>query len=403
MGTTTEDRSEDEVSYAALLTDPRLVSVTLLSIVGTLGVNLASPALPSMGPALGVSDATIGLVVTAYTLPAMVMVPVAGVLADMYGRRTVVVPSLALFGLGGAGIAFVDSFGAVLLLRGVQGVAFAGIMPLSVTILGDIYGGVTGSAAQGIRVGANGISGVLSPAIAGILAAASWNYPFLVYALALPVAVVTYVVLPETNLRTEVPAGIAEPLREYAGTLRIAVGERQLSTLLAGGGVRDFVRYALITFVPLFAVRTLDASFAEAGALLSVRGVAYVFVSPFAGAIVATVSRRWALVGAMALGAAGMALIPTAPSVVWVGAAVLLYSVGDSVFSPVIKNAVTDASPEESRAGVVGGMNVLKYGAQTASPAFFGLVLAASGFDAVFAIGAVISGVYALAVVVLLD
>lgn len=399
---TSVPESSEDVSYASLLSDPRLVTVTLLSLVGTLGVNVASPALPSMSAGLGVSDARIGLVITAYTLPAMFMVPVAGALADLYGRRTIVVPALVLFGLAGSAIAAVDTFEAVLVLRGLQGLAFAGIMPLSVTILGDLYSGPTGSAAQGLRVGMNGLGSTVAPVVAGALSAIAWNHPFLLYAAALPVAAVAFVVLPETASGGAGSDGLRAQLGRYVDSLLREVRRPRLSALLAGGGVRDFVRYGLITFVPLFAVRSLGASFAVAGALLSLRGVAYILVSPGSGVLVGASSRRWVLVGGFGLAAASAAAMPLAPDVLWLGAFFLLYSVGDSVFSPVIKDAVTDASAPDSRAGVVGGMNVLKYAGQTAGPVFFGLVLAASGFGAVFGVGAAVLAVSAGALLLLL-
>lgn len=396
MSSAGDGSAEPAVSYRALLSDPRLLSATMLSAVGSLGVNVASPALPSMGLALGVSDARIGLVITAYTLPAMVMVPVTGVVADVYGRRRVVIPALVLFGAAGTAIAAAGSFEAVLVLRAIQGVAFAGIMPLSVTILGDLYHGATGSAAQGLRVGMNGVSSTIAPAVAGVLAAVAWGYPFLVFALALPVAALLAVFLPETASTGAGRGALGGQLRGYARSLAGELGDRRLSTLLLGGGVRDFVRYGIITFVPLFAVRSMDASLAQAGALLSVRGFAYVVISPLAGAIVGRVSRRWALVGSLGLTAAGTALLPAAPNVLALAGLVFVYSAGDSVFSPVIKDAVTDVVGESSRAGVVGGMNVLKYGAQTAAPVAFGAVLAVAGFDALFAVAAAIVAGYAV-------
>lgn len=401
--TSTDELPAGSFSYASLLGDPRLLSVVLLSVVGTLGNNVAAPALPAMGAALGVSDARLGLVITAYTLPAMFAVPAAGVLADLYGRRTVVIPSLIVFGLTGSAVVLVGTFEAVLLLRALQGVAFAGIMPLSVTILGDLYDGVEGSAAQGVRVSVNGMSSIVVPAAAGALSALAWNYPYVIFAAVLPAAVVAYVALPETAGDVDGDSGLLTELGEYGRSLRQAVRRRRTATLLAGGGVRDFTRYAIITFVPLFAVRTLDASFAVAGALLSLRGVAPIIVAPLAGPLVGVVSRRWALVGSLLLGAASTALLPFAPGVLWLGAVVLFYSVGDAVFSPVIKDAVTDAAPTASRAGLISGMNVLKYAAQTSSPVFFGLVLAVAGFEWLFLLGAAVLVAYAAIVAALVD
>lgn len=390
------------VSYTALVTDPRLLAVVLLSVSGTLGNNVAAPALPALGGALGVPDARLGLVITAYTLPAMFAVPVAGVLADLYGRRTVVVPALVAFGVFGSAVSLAGSFELVLLLRGLQGMAFAGVMPLSVTILGDLYDGVEGSAAQGVRVSVNGASGIVVPALAGALSALAWNYPFLIYAAVLPAALVVYVALPETAGDVESTAGLVDQLRTYAASIRREVRRRRTATLLAGGGVRDFTRYAIITFVPIFAVRTLDASFAQAGALLSLRAVGSILIAPLSGTLVGAISRRWALVGSLLIGAASTAVVPFAPDVILLGAVILVYSVGDAVFSPVIKDAVTGAAPAASRAGVISGMNVLKYAAQTTSPVFFGLVLAAAGFEPLFLLGAAFLAAYALVVAVVL-
>ena len=389
-------------AYGRLLADPRLLTVVLLSVAGTLGTNVAAPALPAMGSGLGVPDARLGLVITVYTLPAMVAVPVAGVLADLHGRRTVVIPSLFAYGVLGASVALVDSFGAVLLLRAVQGVAFAGVMPMSVTILGDLYDGQRGSTAQGIRVSVNGVSSIVVPAAAGALSALAWNYPFLIYAAVLPVVVVVYLVLPETAAEPPAGSGLVDQLRDYGRSIRAELRRSRVATLVAGGGVRDFVRYAIITFVPIFAVRTLDASFAQAGALLSLRGAASIVVAPLAGRVVAGATRRGALAGSLGFGAAFMAAMPLAPDVVWLGALVLGYSVGDAVFSPVIKDSVTNAAPAGSRAGVISGMNVLKFAAQASSPAFFGLVLALAGFATVFWLGAAIAVAYAAVIVAVL-
>lgn len=374
----------------------------MVSLVGTLGTNVAAPALPAMGPGLGVPDASLGLVITAYTLPAMVAVPVVGVLADLYGRRAVVIPSMTVFGVAGWAVTLVGTFEAVLVLRGVQGVAFAGIMPLSVTILGDLFDGQRGSTAQGIRVSLNGISSIVVPAVAGALSAIAWQFPFVLYAAVLPAMIVVYFLLPETADESSSAGGILRQLHRYWSTMNAELRGTRTVTVLAGGGVRDFVRYAIITFVPLFAVRTLDASFAQAGALLSLRGVAYILVAPLAGLIVSNVSTRWALVGSLVLGAAATALVPTAPGVIGLGVIVLAYSVTDAVFSPVIKDAVTDTATASSRAGMVAGMNVLKYGAQSASPVAFGIVLAAAGFEPMFLIGAVILAGYAVVVAVVL-
>ncbi len=408
----TDESVGSGASYAALLTDSRLLIVLWISVVGTMGPNVASPALPAMTEPLAITDSQVGLVMTAYTLPAMVFVPLTGVLADMYGRRIVIVPSLLAFGIGGVAIGFVEpiaaplptsAFQTILGLRVLQGAGVAGFMSLTVALLGDFYTGATGTTAQGLRVGGNGLGGILIPVIAGALAAIAWNVPFFLYGVAFLVAGATVLFLPEPVSGIEEGASVSETLGTYARSLRAELDDRRMAVLISGGFARDFVRYAVITFVPLFAVRVLGASFAQAGGVLALRGAASIVVSPTTGSITGRFDHRRALLFSLILSGASVAVLPTVTSLVALGALVLIYSVGDAIFSPVIKDAVTDATEDQYRSGVVGGMQLLKYGAQTASPAFFGLVLAVAGFDQLFWVAAAVSGLYAVTVFGLLS
>ena len=215
----TSDAEMEAVSYRRLFTDPRLLTITLVSFAATFGSYAASPALPSIVSGVGVSEADVGLVMAAYTLPAIFLLPITGVLTDMYGRRTVLLPSVVLFGIAGVAVAFVDSFAAILALRVLQGIGGAAIIPVAITLIGDLYTGEEGSAAQGIRLSANGISSIALPAVAGFLAGLAWQYPFLLYAVAIPAAVCTYLFVPET-LEGSTPTSPTAEVREYAGAIR---------------------------------------------------------------------------------------------------------------------------------------------------------------------------------------
>lgn len=386
-------------STTALLSDTRIVTVLLIAIIGTFSSNVAAPALPAISRTFAVSSAQIGLVMTVFTVPTIVFVPLTGVLADTYGRRVIVLPSLIVFGLAGVAIGIAPSFSAVLVLRAIQGAAFAGVMPLTVTILGDLHSGAAGSTAQGLRVSANGISSMLTPAIAGFLVAIAWNYPFALYGLALPAAVITYIALPETGGSADNDGTTPlTTLSSYVRSIWKEIDDRESRTLLLGGFARDFVRLTIMTFVPLFAVQALGASAFEAGVAVGMRGVSRTFVAPFAGAIVSRFSQKTALVAAFGMSAAGALLIAFAPSVTILWALVAIYGAGDSLLAPVLKNAVADLTVDEYRAGVINGLQMLKSAAQSIAPAFFGVVLAWFGFKAVFVIVGLVAIGYAAAV-----
>lgn len=217
-----------------LLADRTLVVVLCLSFVGGVG-GAASPALPGIASAFGVSDARVGLVMTAYSLGSVLVLPLSGALLDAYGRRPVVLSLLALFGAAGTAIAFVRTFELVLLLRFLQGAGFAGTIPLSIALVGDLYSGPSGSSAQGLQIGATGLSRVLIPGVAGFLAGFAWHYPFLLNLLGIAAFGLAYRYLPETG---EVDA--ADPGgRQRPGELRSRLRSARAAVAAVEAELRD--------------------------------------------------------------------------------------------------------------------------------------------------------------------
>src|SRR5262245_39869765 len=75
-------------------------SVALMS-----GAWMLYPVLPVLADNLGVDESRIGLVMVAYTAPAIVLAPLFGIIADLHGRRWMLILGLALFALAGGAVA----------------------------------------------------------------------------------------------------------------------------------------------------------------------------------------------------------------------------------------------------------------------------------------------------------
>ena len=378
---------ETGVSYAGLVTDPRMVAVLSLTFLGITGIQTMPPVLPAISSELGVSDARIGLVMTAFFLPAALALPFVGLVADLYGRRRLALGSIALFGLSGTAVYFVETYTAVLVLRSLQGLAFPGLIPLSITLIGDLYSGPAGTTAQGFRLSVNGIGSTLSPLVAGALAGIAWNVPFLVFVVAVPAFVVVYAWLPETAAPADRSPG-GGTAGGYARAVLAELRDRDLAILILGAFATFFGQVGVLTFIPLFAVRELGVSSALGGSLIAVFGGTRVLLSPVAGSLVLRWSRKTVIVAATKLaGLSAVALV--AVGGFWT-LVVLVFGVaaGLSLFTPVVNDAITTMASDERRAGVVNVMEIAKTGANAISPAFFGLVLAAAGFAAVFAVAA---------------
>lgn len=388
------------VSYPTLLSDVRLWIVLLITAAGILG-NVLPPALPALAAGLNVGDKTIGYLITAYKLPSVFIIPLAAVVADVYGRRMVLLPSLLLYGAVGTAMFFITSFSLMLLFALFLGVGAAAIHPISVTLLSDFFKGARNSAGQGIRVAVVGIGAILIPAATGYISGVQWSAPFLLFLFTFPVLAVVYVFLQEPIERKPPDRGRRTIFREYLNVIRTDLSTPALAVLLLGGFFRGFSRYALLTFVPLFAVSQIGASLLAAGALLSVRGVVYILVAPFAGELVRTVSRKWLLAGSLSVSGLALVLLPFVSEVAWLGVLVGLHTFGDAVFDPVNKGAVTGMARQENRAGVVNTLYVLKRVGQTSSPAVFGSILAAAGYYALFVSAGAVVGAYVVVFVLL--
>ncbi|MUW14545.1 MFS transporter [Halorubrum sp. CBA1125] len=311
-------RTTERELYGSILRDRQTVLILGVTLTGMLG-SVLSPALPGIADALNVSDGRVGLLVSFFKVPSILVIPVAAWFADVYGRRTVLVPSLFVFGCSGAVMFLLDSFPALLAFAFVMGIGAAAIFPVTVTLLGDNHDGAANSAAQGLRVGIVGLGTMIVPAATGYLASVRWNVPFLLYLVAIPVAAFTYLVLDETIERAERSGSVTRLIERYGLAMRTELKDTNVRILILGGFTRGFVRYALLTFIPLFAVRILDASLVEAGSLLSLRGIGYVFVSPLAGLVVARTSRKLALGSSLLISAVTLTLIPFSDGLVVLG------------------------------------------------------------------------------------
>ena len=169
------------------------------SVAVIMGVNLVYPLLPPMMAEFGLGTSSVGLIVTVYTLPAILLTPVAGALADLWGRRPLLFGGMLLFGVGGAGVALAPSLGWVLALRVLQGIGASAITPLTITLLSDLLQGERETSAQGAKVVLDRIGLSIIPAIGGALALRSWRLAFGLYTLAVPIAFAGLLWLAETR------------------------------------------------------------------------------------------------------------------------------------------------------------------------------------------------------------
>ena len=315
---------------------------------------LITPALPDLADALGVSRATIGLVQGAAALPGVILAVYTGYLTDRKGRRFVAVWSLMLFGIAGTSGFWITSFWGLVATRAVQGIGAAAVLSLSVIVIGDVFVDEhERRTALGISGAGLTLSGVIAPVLGGYLATGGVFRPFLVFAVALPVAWWARTLPGPAD--GPLPAPPIRHLRAMVGALR---ARTRLADYL---GLLPFTTLMITVYIGVGSTATplfLEAAF-DAGSTLRGVVLAALAVGSGSGALLsARMARRFGpgrtLTRSFLLLAVGFAAIAISPSEWFVAVGLLLTGFGLGGSFPLLSNFVTTAVPGTYRGSAVG-------------------------------------------------
>jgi MFS family permease len=371
-----------------LLRDGRLYLVFAITLMGVMGVSSITPAFPEIAAHFGLSSREVGLLLTVFTVPGIVLAPLLGFMSDRFGRKRILVPALGAFGLAGAAATLAPSFPVLLGLRFIQGAGAASLTSLSVTLLGDIYEGRTRERAVGYNASALSIGTASFPIVGGALAALGWRVPFLLPLLAVPVAL--FVLLVFETAGPEQAAGGASAGERLAAV--IANARREGIVTLSAIAVLIFILLygAYLAYMPFLLRERFNAPAPLIGAVMSTMSIATAVVASQRGAIAGRLSTRWTLFIAFLFYTAALVLIPLMPRIWLVVIPTLLYGVAQGLTIPTIQSQIAGRAPMQLRGATVAANAMAIRIGQTVGPLVSGLVFAAGGLAAVFWSGAAI-------------
>ncbi|SEQ56881.1 MFS transporter [Natrinema salaciae] len=360
-----------------------LASATLTVMAGA----ILGPIVPAIQSSLGVSESLAGLIITTHGALIVLVSPVAGALIDRSGPRRPFVGGLLLYAAGGGSGLFVDSFGPLLVSRAVLGVGVAFVYTGITVLIYDLYEGQQMNRALGLRSSANSVGGVAWPLVGGALGTLSWQAPFGVYLIALPLGLLAIVTVPETG-RERASDG-AETDAGVAGV--VAVLRRRpalLSVYVLYFGANAFL-YSIVIFYPqllagLGITSSLSISFylAANGVAGGISAAVYdrLVERTSRHALVATALTLW--IGAFAGATVAESALTAVPSVVTFGLGLGL--VFPSAFAWIEALAPTDRQGQFSSYLASSG-----YTGQFLSPVLFGPLVPLFGVRGVFGAAAV--------------
>jgi EmrB/QacA subfamily drug resistance transporter len=343
--------------------------------VSAMDGSVVATAVPTIAGELG-QFALYPWLISGYLLTSTTTTPLWGRLADIHGRRRVLLAGLAWFVLASLLCASAPNMTWLVAFRALQGVGAGGILPVALTTVGDLFTIEQRARIQGVFSSVWAVAALAGPVLgAAFVSTVGWRWIFWIN---LPIGIVAAVLLwkhrdaPATAQRGRLDylgaitltAGIglvlvglgggglgAGPARVLigAGTIALAafavtqrrtahptipfallrhrvIGPATAASFLAGS-----LTFALSAFLPLLVQGVIGGSSFAAGAVVSASSIGWTVAAMFSGRIMLRIGyERLVVTGALAMvaGTAGLLLRPPELGILWVGAAAAFVGLG---------------------------------------------------------------------------
>ena len=369
-------------------TNPRsyqiIISTTFISL---LGMPVIGPVLPVLQDVFTINNRDIGwMIMSSYTLPALFFIPFTGYLADRFGKKNILIPSLFLFAVSGSLISLAQNADTVIVLRFIQGLGGSALLTLSPALVPDLFQGQERVKAMGYTGVTQGIGAGLLPMLGGLLASVTWYLPFLTAVVGLPIGL--YLIIHLKNVRPGVLPKTGTYIRDAYENL---VNKDVLQLCFFTFGYVFIGFGAFISYIPSYMNTTFNTGTILIGIIIATRTISGSICSAVLNKITTRFSSRTLLVFSFVLLMLGMSAVPLTGRIEAVVFLALAYGAGFGIVRPLIQVLLFEISPENLRATFSSANGTALRIAQTFSPLIAGLVVAGLGFQMLYYLAAGLS------------
>jgi DHA1 family tetracycline resistance protein-like MFS transporter len=373
----------------------RLINIFIVVFVDLLGFSLILPLLPYYAEKFGATPAVIGLLTASYAATSLVGAPLMGRLSDRFGRRIILLLSVAgtfvgflllafaepighsLAGLAASTAINVFVLGVLFLSRSVDGLT-GGNITVAQAYISDITDEKNRAKGLGLIGAAFGLGFIIGPAVGGLLSQFGYSVPALVAAgLSFLNLISIFFFLPEslTEERRLAMRGQKRPPFTLKA-LGVALNRPKVGPLLH---VRFFFALAFSMFQSIFslyAAYKLHLTSQTTGYVLAYVGLLSVLVQGVGVGLVTKRFRENAIIitsmWLMVFGLAGWAITPNLPVLLVV---MLPLSLGGGMLNTVINSAITKSVTREEIGGTLGISTSLESVSRVIAPSAGGFLL----------------------------
>ncbi len=346
----------------------------LAMLVAAMDSSVVSTAIPTIAGELG-RFSLYPWLIAGYLLTSTTTVPLWGRLADIHGRRRVLLAGLALFVVSSLLCAAAPDMAWLVAFRALQGMGAGCVLPVALTTVGDLFPIAQRARLQGLFSSVWAVAALAGPTLGAVFVTTiGWRWIFWIN---LPIVAATMVMLWAHH---DAPLPGERGRLDYIGALTLTVGIGMVLLALDGSGGRTqnlallgfglvalalfglaqrrtthptipfalirhpvigpataaaflagIVMFAINAFVPLYVQGVLQRSSFEAGATVSVASLGWTGAAIVSGRLLLRVGYpRLVVTGALSMlsGSTLLLVHPTAAGVGWVGAAAFLIGLG---------------------------------------------------------------------------
>lgn len=348
-------------------------AILLLTVfLQLLGFGIVLPLLPYYGRSFGAGGAAIGALFAVYSLTQFLLAPLWGALADRFGRRPILLASVAWGFVAYILFAVAESYEVLLLSRFLAGLS-AAVIGVSQAYLADRTPAEERARGMGLLGAAFGMGFVIGPALGAVLSRWGYAVPGLVAAgLTLANFGLALRWLPESlepGRRRDASVGV-HPFRRLRS--RTAAGVPAVLAILFLTTAAFAVLYPV---VPLFVAERFGYGPLEAGILFALLGLVSVAVQ---GGALGLLAKRVGEKSLLTLGVIGMAfgiaLLPLCQTPVVLALALLPVALGFAVTTPLAQTFLSRFAPAAEQASSLGAGHSMASLARACGPLAGGLL-----------------------------
>ncbi|WP_199614207.1 MDR family MFS transporter [Paenibacillus alkalitolerans] len=209
-----------------------MVTMALLiaTFLSAIEVTIVSTAMPAIVDKLGGFE-LMSWVFAVYLLTSAIMTPIFGKLSDLFGRKIVFIVGTSLFVAGSVLCGFSQNMHQLIAFRALQGLGAGAVIPVTFTIIGDLFTFEQRAKVQGMLSSVWGIAGIFGPLVGGFFTDyLSWHWIFFIN---VPFGIVSIFIISvyfKENLEKK------RRRIDYGGAITFAVGMTALLYVLLTGG-----------------------------------------------------------------------------------------------------------------------------------------------------------------------